>query len=765
MEDGELKTGRWKTGSRRSRLPFTGTWRTGSSRIHFPFAGFPFSIFNFLLVLPGLFFSAEASAEPRPVVLWHSYRGAEERALHQVVERFHASRPDLRVELLGLPNEVMASKLTVAIPNGNGPDLFVFAHERIGGWVDAGLLAPVELDPEERAAFLPETLPPLEYRGRVWGLPLAFKSLALFYDKGLVPEPPRTTDDLLELAERFSADGRFALAYEASLFYFHAPWFFGFGGRLFDGDRPRLDSPESLASLAFLERLRARRAIPDEVSGALVARLFAEGRAAMAISGPWFLGEIPAGKAFGVAPLPVVSETGLPAAPFLTAEAVIVSAAARSVDDARAVAGFLAGGEGAALRARVGRQAVAHRATWDDSAIGGDPILAAFRAQLPRSVPMDNRPAMRVVWEPGDLAVRKVLRGEGTPEQAAKAAMRRHAATHRPPPATASPLPYVVLAVAGLVGASGLLLRRVAGLQRRKELGRAARAWSWILPAAVATSVLLFVPLAVGIALSLFDHRAGRWTFVGLTNFVDILAARTYGPTEPLSFYYALAVTLLWTAANLALHVGIGLLLALLLARPLLALRPLYRVLLILPWAVPNYITALLWKGLFHKQLGAINGLLHLVGVEPVAWFGSFGTAFFANLCTNAWLGFPFMMVVCLGSLQAIPRDLYEAASVDGAGRLATFKHVTMPLLWPALVPAVLLGTVWTFNQFNVVYLVSGGEPDSSTDILISEAYRWAFARQEQFGYAAAYAVLIFLLLLGWSAVSTRVAAAAEGAR
>jgi arabinogalactan oligomer/maltooligosaccharide transport system permease protein len=215
---------------------------------------------------------------------------------------------------------------------------------------------------------------------------------------------------------------------------------------------------------------------------------------------------------------------------------------------------------------------------------------------------------------------------------------------------------------------------------------------------------------------------------------------------------------------NVVLHVTLGLALALLLDRKGLALRPLYRVILIVPWAVPNYITALIWKGMFHQQMGAINGLLTVLGLTPVAWFSSFPTAFFANLCANVWLGFPFMMVVSLGALQSIPQDLYEAASVDGAGWVDQFRHVTWPLLKPALIPAVLLGTVWTFNQFNIVYLVSGGEPDGATEILISEAYRWAFTRQEQYGYAAAYACLIFVVLLGWSQVSARIARYAEEA-
>jgi arabinogalactan oligomer/maltooligosaccharide transport system permease protein len=177
-------------------------------------------------------------------------------------------------------------------------------------------------------------------------------------------------------------------------------------------------------------------------------------------------------------------------------------------------------------------------------------------------------------------------------------------------------------------------------------------------------------------------------------------------------------------------------------------LRGVYRVLLIIPWAVPNYITALVWKMMFNYQFGAINSMLRLIGGEGVDWFSRFSTAFAANLATNTWLGFPFMMVVSLGALQAVPRDLEDAAELDGATRWQRFRHITLPLLRPALVPAMVLGSVWTFNMFNVIYLVSGGAPGGSTEILITEAYRWAFERHHQYGYAAAYGVLIFGVLL-----------------
>ena len=206
----------------------------------------------------------------------------------------------------------------------------------------------------------------------------------------------------------------------------------------------------------------------------------------------------------------------------------------------------------------------------------------------------------------------------------------------------------------------------------------------------------------------------------------------------------------------MVLHVSIGLFLAILLKEPLLKFRGVYRVLLIVPWAVPNYITALMWKGMFHQQFGAINAILGHLGIEPVSWFTQWSTSFAANVITNTWLGFPFMMVVSLGALQSIPTDLYEAAEVDGASKWTQFTRITLPLLKPALLPAVILGSVWTFNMFNIIYLVSGGEPGGGTDILVSEAFRWAFQRNEQYGFAAAYSVLIFFVLFAWSQVTKR---------
>ncbi len=302
----------------------------------------------------------------------------------------------------------------------------------------------------------------------------------------------------------------------------------------------------------------------------------------------------------------------------------------------------------------------------------------------------------------------------------------------------------------------GIARRFFSGLREHRI------AMTYVLPAMAGMLVLVLVPFVAGLTLGFFEHCNGNFTFVGLRNFWEVLSGGGASITHPLNFWFTLGVTLMWTLFNVVLHVGIGLGLALLLKDPLLKMKGIYRVLLIIPWAMPNYITALMWKGMFQQQYGAINVLLDSLGVGSISWFSTFWPAFMANVITNTWLGFPFMMVVSLGALQSIPASLYEAAEVDGASRWQQFRMITLPLLRPALFPAIVLGSIWTFNMFNVIYLVSGGEPAGATDILITEAYQWAFRRGERYGLAAAYAALIFVVLLIYSRMANRLTKAGE---
>ena len=693
------------------------------------------------------------------VVVWHAYRADEQKALEAAAHAYSAAHPDVIVEPVAVPYDAYTYKLEAAVPRGNGPDLFIGSHESLGEWSRTGLVMPIEsyLAAGELDQFLDGTVAPLRVGAQLYGLPLAFKSLALFYRTDRLRAPPRNTDELLAIARGSRERGGYTLAYEAGNMFYQAAWLHGFGGRLLDDQgRPALDSPESVQAMAFVAQLASEKLLPEESTNTVAAQLFNDGRAGAIINGPWFLGEIARGVPFAVAPLPIVSATGRPAAPLLTIEAVLLASRAHEPQAAMAFARWLAGPEGALLRAHTARQTVAARATWDDPQIAANPILRAFRAQLADTVPMSNRPEMRLVWEPAQRALRRVLRGAAEPRQALAEVERAILESLHPAPPATGALPYSLGFALLCAFSCAFVYRRAQEAGGLPAMRRERWSYAYLLPAALAMLVLGFVPFAVCAGMSLFHHDGGHWTFIGARNFTDILLSRDGPVWAPLSFYFTLAVTALWTLANVSLHVLLGVSLALLLRDPLLRLRGVYRVLLIVPWAMPNYITALIWRGMFHRQFGAINGLLVALGLQPVSWFSQFSTAFCANLATNVWLGFPFMMVVTLGALGRIPKELEEAASLDGAGRWQRLRHVTLPLLWPAILPSVLLGAVWTFNMFNIVFLVSGGEPDGATEILVSQAYRWAFTRGHRYGYAAAYAVLIFLVLVLQSALSRR---------
>jgi arabinogalactan oligomer/maltooligosaccharide transport system permease protein len=328
------------------------------------------------------------------------------------------------------------------------------------------------------------------------------------------------------------------------------------------------------------------------------------------------------------------------------------------------------------------------------------------------------------------------------------------------------------------LGVLGLALLAFVGFGFAYRTGHALVeyrvAYAYTLPAMIGMLVLVFFPFFYGVALSFTNNNIYNSakpiteTWVGVQNYVDILSdfAITKQTAEGRvwnysNFYYTLIFTVVWTVSNVAIGVSLGLALALVLNLKGLALRPFYRVILILPWATPNYITSLIFKGMFHQQFGIINQIIQLFGGHPVAWFDKTLTSFLVMLTTNGWLSFPFMMVISLGALQSIPSDLYEAARVDGASRWQQFKSITLPSLRPALVPAIILSVIWTFNQFNVAYLVSGGQPGGSTEILITQSYKIAF-EQYRYGYAAAYSAIIFLILFAYGSWQNKVTGATE---
>jgi arabinogalactan oligomer/maltooligosaccharide transport system permease protein len=287
---------------------------------------------------------------------------------------------------------------------------------------------------------------------------------------------------------------------------------------------------------------------------------------------------------------------------------------------------------------------------------------------------------------------------------------------------------------------------------------RAPRAFPYLLllPALAAMLLVVLFPLIYNFYLAFRNMSLYHFTdhrFVGLEQFRELFS-------QPI-LYVLFGKSLLWTVLNVTFHVAIGLFLAILLAGPVRG-RAFYRTLLILPWAMPQYISALTWRGMFNYEYGAVNLILQRLHLPVVPWLSDPTWAFVAPVIVNIWLGFPFMMVVSLGALTAIPQDLYEAAELDGANAWHRFRHVTWPQILPVLTPAVLLGTIWTFNNMVVIWLVSQqGRPADQTHIMVTWIYKVAFTYY-RYSYAAAFSVVVFLILLGFVVLTLRRSAPLE---
>ena len=285
----------------------------------------------------------------------------------------------------------------------------------------------------------------------------------------------------------------------------------------------------------------------------------------------------------------------------------------------------------------------------------------------------------------------------------------------------------------------------------------------FVAPAFLVLIGVVIYPFIFNIVISLSNMSLAHirdWHFVGFKQYVKVFTEES----KP-NFYSVFLKTIIWTVVNLIFHVVIGVFLALLLNQKEIRGKAIFRTILVLPWAVPQLIVALTWRGMFNYEYGSINLMLtQWFGLQAVQLLKSPVETFIAVIITNVWLGFPFMMIIALGALQSIPHELYEAADMDGASWFHKLKNITIPLIRPVMVPAITLGTIWTFNNLNIVWLVSNaGEPSDQTHLLVSFVYKAAF-NFYRYGYGAALSMVIFFILLIFSLTFMRRTKATEAA-
>lgn len=274
----------------------------------------------------------------------------------------------------------------------------------------------------------------------------------------------------------------------------------------------------------------------------------------------------------------------------------------------------------------------------------------------------------------------------------------------------------------------------------------------FMLPLLVAVALFLVWPIAEAVRLSFVRYnplRPDEQPFVGLDNYIFVLE-------DPLfweSFYQAIV----WTGVSTVLQALIGVALALLLHLPLRGINA-FRGLLLFPYIVPTVVIALNWRWLFNSEIGIVNYALMSFGLisERIAWLSTPAMAMTSAILLNVWKYTPFVVIVVLARLQTIPTELYDAAKVDGAGALRRFRDITLPQLAEVLAVVIVFRTIWTFNKFEEIFLLTRGGPGTSTYNLALYAYDQSIANLRM-GVGAASGVIMLLLLLAGSLVYIRI--------
>ena len=276
-------------------------------------------------------------------------------------------------------------------------------------------------------------------------------------------------------------------------------------------------------------------------------------------------------------------------------------------------------------------------------------------------------------------------------------------------------------------------------------LSEAVFAWLLIAPALIVIAVIVAWPLVETIRLSFTDARLGGEQYVGLDNYAKLAQSRKFHETVLRTFY--------WMFLSVGLKLVLGLIGATLLNAAVPG-RALFRVLVMPPWVIPIAIGMLGWLWLYNGAFGLLSGVAQNIGLvdRPVEFLAYRRSAFYSAVVADVWVGTPMVSLFFLAAMQGVSRDLYEAAWVDGAGRWYRFRRITIPQIMPVIVSMALLSAIWTFNSFDIIWVLTQGGPRGATTTLIIDTYRTAIGNFK-FGEGAARAVVIVGLLAVFSLI------------
>lgn len=721
------------------------------------------------------------------IVFWYGATQDERAAYERMISDFERANPDVRVNAMLVPMGYIERKLILSVAGGVPPDVVRFYAHLGGELMSRGGLENldklVHRDKFDLKNFYNVGLSQNTYSGKLYGIPWILSPNALFYNKkafreaGLDPnKPPRTWAELeryaLKLTKR-DANGVLQRVGYADFLYNpnnFALYLWQSGGELLaqDGLTPRFNDVKGIAALAWMKSFLEREAGGVKQLQTFAANFkgatqdpFGQGAVAMRIDSPFRIPDLKKyfpDLDYGVAPIPYNKES----AAEVVGNSLVIPKGSKHIEAAWRFIKFASSKEQVSNVCKAGGRIPARISAARSPEFYGDPRMRAFIDQIPngRSIPIV--PGWQEVADTLARNVEKALKGQMGVEFALNAAARSSGkilAKASEDMSKFPPLPWMSIGAAAFVilaltctGMALYVRKQTAhsAVERREAKQFYLFAAPWIVGFIVFTFGATMASLVI--SFSKWDALSPAY-FVGLRNYADLFTADG-------RFYKALGVTFYYAVFSIPLAIIGGLAVSVLLNQKVLGIR-IFRTIYYLPVVISGVATSVLWQFIFNPSSGLLNRLLTLnivpgiqngvfawkpMWANPPGWLLDPNWAMPAFIIMGVW-GVGGAMIVYLAALQGVPEELYEAARIDGAGPWKSFRHVTLPLLTPAIFYQLVVGTMYALQMFTQAYIMTGGGPEDSTLFyalyLFKNAFEWM-----KMGYASAMAWVLFIVVL-----------------
>jgi ABC-type sugar transport system permease subunit/ABC-type glycerol-3-phosphate transport system substrate-binding protein len=733
--------------------------------------------FLLLLLLSCTIALPPTRAQERITLRLTDWADSEELRLSEAaLDAFRKAHPTIDVQYEPNPGRQYEEKILTALAADSPPDVFLLDSKLIPTFTNKQVL--LDLAPYARAMridtaqWFSNVLAIARKGDALYAFPKGFTPLMIYYNKSVFrdagvafPSDDWTWDDFLSTARRLTRTGdgrpdRYGTSFTNYYFYW-IPWVWSAGGDVVSPEGTRatgyLDGERTRAALQWLIDLRTlHRVAPDagtwvqsEKTGSGPA-LFASGVIAMTVDGHWRMPSFLRYRKersldFGVAPLPRHRSGGKVNVMYESGWCVPVNTPHPA--EAALLASFMAGETASRIRAESMLELPAVRSVAEESAKNDS---TGMERMFAREIPFCRQPwgsrierFSEIEWTLQDAVDEVMVQGHPIETVLRDAAVRvdrdlSEISLHGNLPFSTirehSEIPLFLAGVGAVVAvACGVLYARA---KRRRD---SRIAMGFLAPSLLHLIFFIFTPIAFSAYLSVhrWDVIVGEKPFVGLDNFAELFSSP--------DVWNALRNTLVYTL-NVPLGMAAALGVALLMHRRLRGLGFL-RTIYFLPSVTSFVAIALVWMWIYHPSFGAANFLLGLAGIPPLPWLNSSATAMAAVVIFSIWTAIGYQMVIFLAGLQGVPKELYEAATIDGATPWRQFRHVTWPLLRPTTFFILVTSMIGSFQVFTSVYIMTAGGPMRSTDVIVYHIYQAAW-EQLRMGYASAVSWVLFVIIM-----------------